>query len=238
MAWAKTLRFLIKPSFVLGFLLFIVWLLAFSLLLWERTGLLFFTMEVEPFDIDRSQGVVIVSGLAAVTGWIFTAMVTMRNLTKQHTITTLLQSRLSVTYMENVKAVNASFTHHGKIIPLTQAEIESPPPGVNLVALTYILNYLEFVALGIRHGDLHEGVMKSSLRGILCDTVSVAEQLIETRRRINQHGRRPSVYEHLMWLDARWRDSGLTPEKISRPPVKLPPIERWKASAALKALGL
>jgi hypothetical protein len=217
MGWAKSIRFLLKPSVLLGFLLFTVWFLAFSLLLWERTGLLLFTVPVRPFGLDRAQGVVIAAALAAVTGWIVTAIVTIRNLRKQHTITTLLQSRLSATYMENVKAVNASFTLNGKIIPITQAEIESPPPTVNLGALGYILNYLEFIALGIRHGDLDEGVMKSSLRGILCDTVTVARLLIEDRRKPNHNGRTPSVYEHLMWLNARWGDPGLTPQQITRP---------------------
>lgn len=217
MGWRKSIRFLLKPSMLLGFLLFVVWFLAFSLLIWERTGLLLFWLPVTPFGLDRAQGVVIAAALVAATGWIVTAMVTIRNLMKQHTITTLLQSRLSVTYMENAKAVNASFTHNGKIIPLTQAEIDSPPPGVNLAALGYILNYLEFVALGIRHGDLDEGVMKSSLRGFLCDTVTVSRLLIEERRKQNHHGRYPSVYEHLMWLNARWVDPGLTPQQIARP---------------------
>ena len=130
-------------------------------------------------------------------------------------MTTLLQSRLSTTYMEHAKIVNLAFCKGELLIPLTSKEIKNPPANVNLYSLGYIVNYLEFVAVGIRNWDLDERVMKSSLRGILCSIYAVAEVLIQERRAA-QGGSAPAVYENLVWLFNRWDQPELRQKTMVR----------------------
>lgn len=170
--------------------------------------------------------------LAAI-GWTITSLVTLRNSVKQHTMNTLLQSRLSATYMEHVKSVNGMYTSNGRIIPLTASEVRRPPMGVEFGSLNYMLNYFEYVAVGIRHGDLHEGLLKASLRGIVCNIYCVAEKLIEERRAELGPYRVSRSYENLCWLHNRWKDeeqltpritrdkSGWKPKEIEVPSLKL-----------------
>lgn len=215
MAWVNLQFTLKKPSNLLGFLFFLIPIAGCTLVYWEKTGILF---GMPRLDFDKGHALVILGTFVAAEGWIVGALVTLRNSVKQHTINTLLQSRLSATYMENVRAVNVSFTGpNGELIPLTKAEVENPPRGVNLGALSYVLNYLEFVAVGIRHGDLDEGVLKSSLRGIVCSTFCVSKELIEIRRAEVVPASKARTYEHLCWLHQRWCADAQLPPRIARP---------------------
>ncbi len=79
-----------------------------------------------------------------------------------------------------------------------------------LEGLKYVLNYFEFVAIGIRQGDLDEKTLKMSLRGIVATTTNVADiyikyargELTETDGQGSAH-----AYEHLLWLRKRWNRS-------------------------------
>lgn len=205
MAWADIPRYFRKPSRVLGFLLFVVLVMTFLLISWQDTGMVLFYWPVKAQGIKQEQWPVMLAAVAAIAGWITTSIVTIRNSVKQHTINTLLQSRLSATYMDHVKAVNSAFsTMDGKIIPLTKEELRDTPAEINLYSLGYLLNYLEFIAIGIRNFDLDERVMKSSLRGIVCSIVAVSKELIDSRRIAQTNGKTPTVYENLVWLNKRW----------------------------------
>jgi hypothetical protein len=66
----------------------------------------------------------------------------------------------------------------------------------------YILNYLEFLAVAIRHGDLHEGVMKDTMRGIVVRFTIITQEYIQgTRTAVN-----PRTFSNLLWLYNRWKD--------------------------------
>ncbi|APA66623.1 DUF4760 domain-containing protein [Janthinobacterium sp. 1_2014MBL_MicDiv] len=143
--------------------------------------------------------------LAAATGWIVSSIVTIRNSVKQHTINTLLQTRLSVTYMKQAEHVNDFLIGQGysstKPAPITL--VTGTP--ANLVAVDYILNFLEFLAVGIRHGDLHEKVLKDSMRGIVVGLAKTVEEYLDDCRGVkNGKAAHPRVYENLIWLRDRW----------------------------------
>ncbi len=135
----------------------------------------------------------------AVAGWIINAIVTMRNSVKQHTINTLLQTRLSATYMERATAVRT-------ILMGYSPERRAPPGLINFDVATsqtidYILNYIEFMAVGIRHGDLHEQVLRDSMRGIVIRFVGTTQDYIDDLRRDA-----PRTFQNLLWLYERWSD--------------------------------
>ena len=213
MAWVNRKSFNVRPSRLLGLLFFTVIIFTLWLIEWiiSEKYSIFFNLPAPKFRIES-----VITIAVAICVWIGTSYIAMRNLVKQHTINILLQSRLSATYMENAKALNKGFFgRHGELIPLTAEEVINPPPEVNLQALNYMLNYFEFISVGIRYGDLDESVMKDSLRGIVCSIYCVSEQYIQARRSDIKNSSASRTYEHLCWLHKRWRDDEqLPPRKL------------------------
>lgn len=135
----------------------------------------------------------------AVAGWLVNSIVTIRNSVKQHTINTLLQSRLSKTYMDEGDAARAALQ------PYVPKKLKAPADFIlnhkDRNSIDYVLNYIEFIAVGIMHGDLHEGVMKDSMRGIVTGFTGVTILYINELRKT-----RPRTFQHLMWLRKRWKE--------------------------------
>ncbi|MGH8761983.1 MAG: DUF4760 domain-containing protein [Nitrosospira sp.] len=191
-----------RPSRVLGLLLFAELVIFLLLAGWELVWFQKTLLGHFPPDLDTQKWILLITLVSALTGWIITAMVNVRNSIKQHTINTLLQSRLSATYMAHADIVNRNFiAPDGTLNPLLQAELESQSDTVQikLNSLRYILNYIEFISIGIRYGDLHESLLKSSLRGIVLNAYKFSEVFIMHSQKINI-----KAYENLVWLRNRW----------------------------------
>ncbi len=63
-----------------------------------------------------------------------------------------------------------------------------------------MLNYYEFLALGIETGDLDEDMLRRSVRGIMCSLVDDARQIVAE---LNRRDRK--TYGELIRLYNRWR---------------------------------
>lgn len=160
--------------------------------------------ELEPPHWLVALGVVF-----AAAGWMISNMVAMRTSVKQHTINTLLQTRLSATYMAEAEYCNAFLIGQGfnPKNPAPLSLIEDPTQPKNMVAVDYILNFLEFLAVGIRHGDLHEKVLKDAMRRIVVNFAKTTSIYIDAARDVvDGKARSPRVYENLIWLRDRWDD--------------------------------
>lgn len=70
-------------------------------------------------------------------------------------------------------------------------------------ALLFLLNYYEFLALGIAMGDLDEEMLRRSLRGIMCNMEDDARFVIAGVRGVN-----PLAYDNLCRLYESWRRDG------------------------------
>lgn len=209
-----------KPSRVLGFLLGAVLLTTVVFSLLELAGHQQFILREPPAGLEKSQWVVLLGVIAAVAGWIISAIVTMRNSIRQHTVTTLLSSRLSETYMSQTRLVNARyFSPSGGLYRLTPAEVKTAHPDAQLAALRYLLNYFEFIAVGIRYGDLDEKLLKNTLRGILCGVYEAAGPLVTQRRQAPAGSKagKSKTFEHLEWLYTRWHIPSLQRLEETRP---------------------
>lgn len=209
-----------KPSRVLGFLLAIVLASTVVFSLFELAGHQHFILSEPPAGLEKSQWVVLLGVIAAVAGWIISAIVTMRNSIRQHTVTTLLSSRLSETYMSQTRLVNARyFSPSGGLYRLNAAEVAASPPEAQIAALRYLLNYFEFIAVGIRYGDLDEKLLKNTLRGILCGVYEAAGPLVSQRRKppAGSTAVRSKTFEHLEWLYDRWFIAALQRREELRP---------------------
>lgn len=78
-------------------------------------------------------------------------------------------------------------------------------------ALRLVLNHYEFVAAGIRNGDMDEVLIRDSERGTILTIFESLRKYIESLRNTR---RRRSINEHLEWLHRRWETS--PPGRIQR----------------------
>jgi hypothetical protein len=136
---------------------------------------------------------------------------------KQYTVTILLETRLSTEFRETLEKRRAVFPEYSDVTfqawndarlakpaSSSPADIEtSAVQNRGAQALASLLNYYEFLAIGIENGDLDEAMLKQSLRGIMCNLVDDCRMLIAGMRQKN-----PKTYEHLSILYDRWRVIG------------------------------
>lgn len=187
----------LRPSRVLGLLICAVIGSFLGFVLWQRS--------LEDNDarlLLAAQWVLAMGAFTAMVGWMFSAIVTVQNSVKQHTINTLLQPRLSTAYVERLRQVNDAYCPIGKKIRVIEGtDFDDSTQADQLNAMRYFLNYFEFIALAIRHGDLDEVLMKASMRGIVCTQSKVGKILIDKAVDMN-----PANFEHLRWLVIRWED--------------------------------
>ena len=193
------MRGVFRPSRVLGLLICVVLGCFLGFAFWQRS-----LAESNVNDarlLNAAQWVLVMGAFTAMVGWMVSAIVTVRNSVKQHTINTLLQSRLSQAYVERLRIINDAYSPVGKgIRVIVDADFDDTSQVDQLNAMRYFLNYFEFIALAIRYGDLDESLMKASMRGIVCTQFEVGKILIEKAAAKNS-----ANFEHLRWLVQRWQ---------------------------------
>lgn len=132
---------------------------------------------------------------------------------KQHTITILFESRLSPELRaanETRKSVypvgfdiqyddwRAAYERRADGIDMGKEAFEARYEAAE--ALVTLLNYYEFLALGIKLDDLDSDLLRGSIRGIMCNLVDDARYVIAHLRKNNEKS-----YEHLFELYQEWR---------------------------------
>lgn len=186
-----------RPSRVLGLLIGVEIIAFTGFVYWQRQ-----LADMDSMKVGLPQWVILAGVLTAMLGWATTSLVTIKNSVKQHTINTLLQSRLSATYMTYADKLNLHFsefsTDHGR--DPSKWNGKDPIAGVDIPALRYVMNYFEFIAIGIRHGDLEEEMLRSSLGSILKNTVIFARSYIDSSM-----AGQPLAFCNLVWLNERWK---------------------------------
>lgn len=144
----------------------------------------------------------LLGSLTAVLGWLFTSRGQSLTSTRSHSIQTLMASRLSDAYTKQVEIATIVFCDlkdkHGDAYNLTVADYKGLTRE-QVSAINYLLNYLEFIAVGIRYGDLDEKLMKSTLRTIIRKNFKFFEEVIKDKQIAA-----PTLYEHLAALYKRW----------------------------------
>lgn len=194
---------------MLGLLLCGELFLFFSFVAWELCFHEWLLFGLPAPDLQTSNWLFLIGIVSAITGWIVSAYITLRNSIKQHTINTLLQSRLSATYMENANLINANFFAPSMKDdpPVTVDFLYDPANAKSLQAVNYVLNYLEFLSVGIRHGDLDKKVLRHTMRGIIVRLYEKMSKYLEFMRgEENGVVARPNQLEHLTWLYNEWKD--------------------------------
>lgn len=154
--------------------------------------------------------VTVMAGIAAVIGWLFTSRVQIINAAKTHAMQALMNSRNSSIYMEKVDA--ATVIRRDLITKAEKSDIKNKqivltPEDYKVLndsdksAVHYLLNFLEFIATGVRHNNLDEDLIKGSFESILKNNYMLFYRVIDYVRESN-----PTNYIELETLYKRWDD--------------------------------
>jgi len=145
--------------------------------------------------------------LFAVVGFTANSFVQIRQSVKQHTINLLFQTRFSTTpFSEHRQRIIDKFV--GQAAPkIAKAQIDAWERSDNeedrklAASLKFVANYYEFIAAGIKLGDLDEALLRDTIRSNLYYTVRMLSPMIRELRETS-----PTNLENLAALTLRWRD--------------------------------
>lgn len=135
----------------------------------------------------------------ATSGWLFTNYISSRNSIRQHTVTVLTQLRMSTEFMKNANKLQP-LLEKGKTIDLEYYDSLSSSENTEKDAIRYILNYLEFVSAGIRHGDLDEKLVRAAQRGMFIGAYEMCKPYI-----LELNIKNKTTFEHLIAIVDRWK---------------------------------
>jgi hypothetical protein len=116
---------------------------------------------------------------------------------KQHSLNVMLTASFNKEFRDAYKTI-APFIRANNL-----PDIQTDDNGNNDLreALRLVLNHYEFVAAGIRNGDMDETLIRDSERGTILTIFEAVQKYIESLRTTR---RRRSINEHLEWLHRRW----------------------------------
>lgn len=186
--------------------------LAILIALYGGLGYTAYLQYTKELDLNAAHWVGIAGIVAAVTGWITTAWVSLHNVRRQHTVNVLLQSRLSQAYQGRLKDAYSGYPVTPQITYMQEGDWNDPMKLEAIEGIKYLLNYFEFLAIGIRTGDLDERTLRMSLKDILETLTTVASPYIKyVRGELETNDGMPSndCYKELLWLKARWKKKTL-----------------------------
>ena len=156
--------------------------------------------------------------IIAIATFVLTNVLTKNAQRKQHTITILFETRLSDRFHTLTQQRQTHFPEYQDVDferwkRFRGAEPANPNCDVDrrcaeekrasANAVTSMLNYYEFLAIGITANDLDADMLKQSVRGIMCNLVDDCRFLICNIRKNND-----KAYAHLVQLYASWRIDG------------------------------
>jgi hypothetical protein len=150
--------------------------------------------------------------LIALFAFVFNAQRARDQSREQHTIKILFDTRLSAEFRGMLEARRRVFREGQRIDPLTFESYLAIDPDAGEAetrkrhaaeAVRSLLNYYEFLALGVSRRDLDETMLRETVRGIMCNLVIDCLGVIDAQR-----ARNPLALRHLTALYLRWKLPG------------------------------
>lgn len=169
---------------------------------------------------------VIVSSYVLICGWWVQGIMSKLATKRQHTVNTLLQSRLSSTYQNQLGECQSLLPSGEYFLSRKVVEVFSERENQSHISdykvsddfkkkirsACYILNYFEFLAQGIKKEDFDEELLKLCLSGHVRNLERKLYHLITVE---NEKDR--EVFEGFVWLAKRWlKDDSLLFQNSSR----------------------
>lgn len=128
---------------------------------------------------ENSDFLVMLAALMATVGWIITNYLTCSNSIRQHTVNILTEIRLSSEFMHNANLLQSIFDKKIIVDMKYYNDLGNIENGTKIRdSIRFILNYLEFVSVGIRMGDLDERLIIEYQRGMFIRAYEQCEPFI------------------------------------------------------------
>lgn len=176
---------------------------------------------------NRSSGPIIYCGVLATLGWLYSNVISVHNGRKAHTMTVLLQMRLSSEMRQHRANVFSRYPYSLARIPADhlpelKRERASPenfiaPKIPILESIYFIINYYEFIAAGVELDDLDETLIKNTIRGILVENYSFYEEIIMDARKSSDGRINEKVYQHFTNLVNRYKEPQIIRRAVKSP---------------------
>ncbi len=139
-------------------------------------------------------------------GWVIGGWTTYRNTIRQNT-NNLLFARFSQTpFGEAMHRFHRTFGSD-PMVPVTSealAKLRKKPDEESrkaVASVAYLLNYYEFVAAGVLHGDFDAEIVTANIRGVIIFYHDMCEPHIQQLNREN-----PKTFEHLIKIRTHYRE--------------------------------
>jgi hypothetical protein len=172
MSSQQVIRFLLWPLSA-ALVLATVYLIL-CMLLPDGTPISWTPFKAQPLT---TQMVGLVAGFGATIGWITSAHVSRINSIKQHTMSVLTQSRLSSEMGAHLRALYTEYP--GTKIVLYAEVVAANQSADWLRGARYFLNFYEFLAVAMRHGDLYRPLLEDCLKGPFVSTFRKLEAVVK-----------------------------------------------------------
>lgn len=147
---------------------------------YKNTEILYITTS------SASNTVILLLGtLAAILGWLFSTRSQVLNNRRNHSMQLLIESRLSDRYMQYVNAVSNIAHEFRSLNPNHTTLVLDYYDALSIEqknSILYMLNYCEFVSVGIRFGDLDEQLMFNTFGSMLKINYEFSQCIIEYKQ--------------------------------------------------------
>lgn len=147
--------------------------------------------------ITATPNAIIIGAILATAGWVYTGRRARTLARKQHTINIMLKGNFDRDMRIAHQEVSPYFKNDKMKLPSSNSEAFAEL----LPHWRLVLNHYEFIAAGIRRGDLDEKLVVDAERGTILGAYEKSEAHIFG---IRDNRRNQSIYEHLEWLYKRW----------------------------------
>lgn len=144
---------------------------------------------------------ILAAAILATVGWIYTARKSRMLMRRQHTFNALLQASFDERFQTSLDNIR-DHIRAGCFPDLNLADNETLKRDV-----VFLLNHYEFLAAGIRLGDISEKLLKDSERGTIISLFKTSEPFILA---VKDNRKRMTTFEHIEWLYERWHEKPCT----------------------------
>lgn len=146
---------------------------------------------------------ILISAGFAICGWMIQSQIALKNSVMQHTMNVLLQSRFSPVLKGYIDELRRHFDDG----PISEVDLNDPQKKDGIRAALYLANFYEFLAIGMRRGDLLRELLYDSIRGQVVNLYDRIEPALRQQRE-NDRIKPSKRYTELMKLVEDWRLPG------------------------------
>jgi Domain of unknown function (DUF4760) len=181
---------------------------------------------------DANRGVLLASLLATV-GWLITVHATRANERRKATIDLVLRHHMDRSIEDHKYRILRAFPPYSVIDAEQAAKVmadyrawagdagdggtSKPPVGF---AIIQVLNFYEFIAVGVRRGRLDEGVAFDSFAALSRNMLIKFGNFIALCRPAASDGKASRTYSDLVWLAKRWHKLNLNSDPVPPRPAE------------------